>query len=74
VIAKDGKLWMVRPGGRTAELQMNGTDHSSGPAELFDGEYPTIDFIREKKKVTGFTITVSRARNVLFVKNAVPGQ
>jgi len=74
VIAKDGKLWMVRPGGRTGVLRMNRTDHSSGPAGLFDGESPTIDFIREKKKVTGFTVTVSRARNVLFVKNAWPGQ
>ena len=71
---KDGRLWMVRPGGRIAAFVVIGDETALGPTELFSGDHNVyIKFIRENGTITGFTISVPRASNVVFVKkNATP--
>jgi hypothetical protein len=67
---KDGKLWMVRPGGRIAAFPVVGDETAHAPAQLFSGDqHAHMKFTWEKDSVTGFTISVSRASNVVFVKN-----
>ena len=67
-----GKLWLLRPGKKAGQLLFRGRDICEAVPELFDGEKPRIEFIRKKTNVTGLKVTVSRARNVLFLKNASP--
>jgi len=77
LVANDDRLWMVRSAGRIGKLLLSGNS-AQGPPELFDGDKDTeINFIWEKDKLIGFTVTVSRARNVLFIRQtstATPAQ
>ncbi len=43
-------------------------DHFEADDEAFDGSGGTIEFVRTNNKVTGLKITISRARNVEFIK------
>ena len=71
---KDNQLLMVRPGGRTATFSVIGDETAHAPAGLFDGDdHAHMKFIWKDGTVTGFTISVSRASNVIFVrKNPTP--
>ena len=68
VVVKDDKLWMVRSTGRTGELLLTGDEYCVGPSAMFDGDKAVIKFIWEKDRVTGLTVSIPRARNVLFTR------
>jgi CubicO group peptidase (beta-lactamase class C family) len=67
-----GKLWLLRPGKKAGQLLFRVKDICEAVPELFDGEKAKVEFIRKKGNVTGLKVTVSRARNVLFLKKASP--
>jgi len=60
---KDGRLWLLRHGDERTALTPSFTD------AFFDTDESLFQFIRDKrKKVTGFTVSIPRARNVLFTR------
>ena len=70
VVVKDDQLWMVRSTGRAGKLLLNGDEYCEGPPAMFDGEKANIKFIWEKDTLTGLTVSVSRARNVFFIRQS----
>jgi len=68
VLVKDDQLWMIRSIGRTGKLMLNGDERCEGPSGLFDGNKADIKFIWEKDTLTGLTVSIPRARDVLFTR------
>lgn len=68
IIEKDDQLWMVRSAGRIGKMTIYENDQGIAPSELFDGDPAQVRFIRENNTLTGLTVSVPRARNVLFIR------
>lgn len=63
LIVNEGKLWVVRSGNERILLVPSYTD------AFFDGGLSLFQFIRNiDKQIIGFTVSISRARGVMFAK------